>query len=133
MNGSPLRVLVTGARTTTYAQEVYVGERLAFITAPARSAGRPVVIVEGRCKTGGVDQAARLWAELTPGVTGESHPADWARYRKGAGPKRNAAMVALGADLCVAFPGRDSVGTWDCLKQAALAGIPGRVYPLPTT
>lgn len=126
---TPLRILVTGSRETTLEHEVLVGDVLRQITAQRRAAGLPVTVVEGRCKTG-VDLAAQLWAEITDGVADEGHPADWRQYGKRAGMIRNAAMVKLGADLCVAFPGPTSVGTWDCLKKAALAGIPGRVYPL---
>jgi hypothetical protein len=38
-------------------------------------------------------------------------------------------MVALGADICLAFPGPGSIGTWHCIKAAANAGIPVRIYP----
>jgi len=32
-------------------------------------------------------------------------------------------MVALGAKLCIGFPGPRSRGTWDCLEKATNAGI----------
>jgi hypothetical protein len=40
-------------------------------------------------------------------------------------------MASLGAKLCLAFPRKGgSRGTWDCIRKAADAGIPVRIYPL---
>ena len=127
---APLRILVTGSRTTTSEGDGYVWLTLDRICAPTLASGRSVVIVQGECHKGGVDLAARRWAEETASAESEGYPADWKAHGKPAGMIRNGQMVALGADLCVAFPARGSRGTWDCLKQAADAGIPGRVYPL---
>lgn len=55
------------------------------------------------------------------------HPGTLDDYCPGAGPRRNAAMVADGADLCVAFPTAGSRGTWNCVRLAKSAGIPVRV------
>lgn len=125
-----LRVLVTGARRTTPEGASFVARTLARICAAAIGSGQQVIIVQGECHSGGVDLAARRWAEETPGVESEGHPADWDRHGKAAGMIRNGEMVTLDADLCVAFPAKGSRGTWDCLKRAAEAGIPGRVYPI---
>jgi hypothetical protein len=127
---SDFRVLVTGARTTTPRDDAVVIACLKRVCEPALRNGRPVVIIEGECPTGGVDVTARQWASIMPGVAVEKYPAEWHRLGKAAGPTRNQAMVDSGADICLAFPGPDSVGTWDCLKRAARAGIPGRVYPI---
>lgn len=127
---APVRILVTGSRQTTPEDDRHVWATLDRICAPVLAAGRPVVIVQGECHKGGVDLAARRWAEATPGAESEGHPADWNTHGKAAGMIRNGAMVALGAELCVAFPMLGSRGTWDCLKKAAEAGIVGRVYPI---
>jgi hypothetical protein len=76
------------------------------------------------------------------GVKVEVHPARWdvldvpgavvrvnhhgVRYNANAGPIRNAAMVAAGAGMCVAFHRflRQSRGTKDCVRRAIEAGIP---------
>lgn len=52
----------------------------------------------------------------------EVYPAEWDLYGKGAGPRRNAQMLASGADLVVAFPG--GVGTDDMKRRARAAGVP---------
>ena len=65
------------------------------------------------------DHAAMNW-----GWTPERHPADWDRYGKSAGHRRNAHMISLGADVCLAFPLGESVGTRGCMQLAEAAGIP---------
>jgi SLOG family YspA-like protein len=127
----PFRILVTGSRRTTYSDNVFIRSKLEAASAPARVAGRKVVIVEGRCPVGGVDLAAQRWAEgQDSDVVNEGHVANWGSSGR-AGPERNAAMVAAGADLCLAFPRiGQSWGTWDCIRKAAEAGIPVRIWPL---
>lgn len=123
------RILVTGSRETT-AADIALVESVLQRTCRLLTAGRGVIIVQGECPYGGVDLAAKRWAQRTAGATSEGWPAQWAAHGKAAGPMRNAHMVSLGADLCLAFPSVTSTGTWDCLRKAADAGIPGRVYPL---
>jgi hypothetical protein len=64
------------------------------------------------------------------GIPVRKFPADWTKLGKSAGPIRNSEMVKFGADICLAFPDKDSVGTWDCLRKAVAAGIPVRIYPV---
>lgn len=63
------------------------------------------------------------------GMRVEVHPADWDRWGRSAGHRRNAEMVALGADLCLAFPIGASRGTRGCMELARKAGI--RTYNWP--
>lgn len=127
---TPYRVLVTGARVCTPADAALLADQLDRHTVGARVARRPVVIVVGDAD--GIDAAARQWAESHQGVEPDVHRADWKRHGKGAGGLRNQAMVDSGAEIALAFPAPDSVGTWDCLKRAAVTGIPGKVFPLAT-
>lgn len=128
--GQPYRIIVTGWRDATPEDGAYVASVLHVAVRRPLAVGRPVVIVQGKCPRGGVDLAAESWAEATLGVTNEPRPADWKGRGKAAGPIRNGEMVAAGAEICLAFPGPGSSGTWDCIRQAADAGIHVRIYPL---
>lgn len=72
----------------------------------------------------GADQLAYMWAVSRLGevaVTG--FPADWIRFNKSAGPKRNQQMLDEGKpDFVIAFPG--GKGTADMVRRAKRAGVP---------
>jgi hypothetical protein len=109
------RVLVTGSRNfTDYDLMVSSLEALQRLWPDAE-----ITVVHGGAK--GADNLAEA-AAARLGYATESHPADWSKGR-GAGPQRNAAMVALGADLCLAFPIGKSPGTRGCMELARRAGI----------
>ena len=67
-----------------------------------------VLLVHGACPRG-ADVIAAAYAARTPGYWVEAHPEDWHRYGRAAGYRRNAEMIALGADGCAAFIGRQPV------------------------
>ena len=121
MTSKPFRVLVTGSRDWDDMQEL----RYALIHATAIHLPS-VVIVHGACPTG-ADAMAAEWAS-DMGVQAEEHPADWDGLGKGAGPRRNAEMVAAGANVCLAFykHGAGNKGTDHCASLAGKAGIPVR-------
>jgi hypothetical protein len=85
-------------------------------------AKRPItLIIEGGAM--GADRLARSWAieHRIPYVTEEVTKADWDKYGRGAGPRRNGLMLKHKPDGVVAFPGND--GTADMMKQARQAGV----------
>jgi hypothetical protein len=128
------RVLVTGSRSTSPQEARYVHKILqdVHVADILKNGHREMVVIQGECPYGGVDREAKLWAEDgRVAVHSEGYPADWDRHGKAAGPIRNAYMVSLGADLCVAFPAATSRGTWDCIRRASGAGIPVHIWPLP--
>ena len=124
---SDLRIIVTGGRKRDSEDDyALLGERLDDIHEVCR--GMNFVIIQGGCPDG-IDALARRFAHEYD-VPLESYPADWAKYGRAAGPKRNQAMADAGADLCLAFPSRGrSAGTWDMIRRAVAAGIETRIYP----
>jgi YspA, cpYpsA-related SLOG family len=120
MNAETYRVLVTGSREWDDA------EALLFELAGMTLLHPGAVVVHGACPSGADKLAGAAAGQL--GLPQEPHPADWTGYGKSAGFIRNAEMVALGADLCLAFykRGAGNKGTNHCASLAEKAGIPVR-------
>ena len=114
------RVLVTGSRTWT--------DEAAIAAALRQHWDGAAVLVSGACPRGADAIAERLWTGWGGQV--ERHPADWASGRD-AGMRRNAAMVAAGADICLAFIRDHSPGASHTARLAEHAGIPVRRYTHP--
>jgi hypothetical protein len=119
------RIIVTGSRDWPDRRGVW---RALYEQALG---AQSVTVVHGDCPTG-ADRYAREWcAEAKYSdcpVTEERHPADWDRHGKSAGPIRNNEMVALGADVVLAFPLGASRGTRGCMRAADESGIPVITY-----
>ena len=135
----PLRILVTGWRHWPEEHRDVIEDALAAVTAgvlpsgwapPASAvqpdwAGRPIIVRHGMCPYGGADLWADRWA-VEHGHLADRHPADkFGRDMRIAGPLRNTWMVEYGPtpDICLAFPGPGSTGTWDCIRKATRKGI----------
>jgi hypothetical protein len=82
-----------------------------------------VIIIHGACR--GADTLAESYAR-SRGLFVEAYPADWDRYGRSAGPKRNAKMIGI-ANAVVAFWDGNSVGTRDTIERAKQKGIPLRI------
>lgn len=68
----------------------------------------------------GADAMALRWAHRRfPKI---EVTAAWDRGRR-AGPERNRIMLDLMPDRVIAFPGPESVGTWDTINEARRRGI----------
>ena len=116
------RILVTGSRTWTDWRTI-TG---ALIQAHRDlNPDRMPVLVHG-CAAGADFLAAQAARKL--GWEVEDHPADWSARGKAAGFIRNAEMVALGADVCLAFIRDGSRGATHCADTAEKAGIPVRRF-----
>lgn len=140
------RILLTGSRD--WKPEGPVRRALREYVATAQDFGLSPVLVHGACSTGADAIADWLWTSW--GWTPERHPADWdscgpgcpskphrVRRQPGdrlhpgtlrdwcpkAGPRRNRKMVALGADVVLAFPLSERSGTATCMRMAREAGI----------
>lgn len=111
------RVIVTGSRSWPEDDQV-LPETIAHLWLRFPLA----VLVHGGCPRGADRQAGRIWAKL--GGTVEVHKAEWGRYGKPAGYRRNQEMVDAGANLCLAFILDSSPGATHCASRAEVAGIP---------
>lgn len=112
------RILITGSRTWDDANVI--------LEAIDEHGGDYAVVVSGHCPLG-ADAMAEDAAEAL-GMDVELHPADWNQHGKRAGFLRNAEMVNLGADVCLAFIRDDSKGATMTANLAQKAGIPTIIY-----
>lgn len=114
-----MRVIVTGSRRWTNAQRVY--DALSEVY----QRHGPFTLVHGACATG-ADLYAHQWFRVAGhalGVGEIRYRAEWEKYGRAAGPRRNAAMVHAGADLVLAFPLPGGSGTQGTMDLARRAGI----------
>ena len=112
-----MRVIVCGSRG--WADGDVIARALSALPANA-------VIVHGAGR--GADTLAEEAAREL-GLSTEPHPANWGRFGRSAGPRRNAEMAEAGADLCLAFRlDGPSPGTDDMIRKCRSAGIPVEVH-----
>jgi hypothetical protein len=76
-------------------------------------------VIDGGAK--GADNLGRQWG-LSRGKNSQTYNANWSKYGRSAGPKRNTQMLVEGKpDLVVAFSG--GFGTANMIKQAKASGV----------
>ena len=124
------RVIVCGSRG--WVDRGAIASRLALLAAEEADLTIVVGYDPERGRPSGADRLA--YQEATKlGLTVECHPAEWEAYsqrdyerfgRKGAGRKRNEAMAAAGASLCLAYWDGESTGTVDMINRCHDHGIP---------
>lgn len=118
------RVLVTGSRGWQDVAHVH-GVLDAQCRAASTAGYDGLTVVHGAAK--GLDSMVAGWANIRERrgwpVSAEAHPADWARWKKAAGFKRNSRMVELGADVCYAWILNGSRGATACADLAEKFGI----------
>lgn len=118
------RVLVTGSQTWPKPELVHLA--LSFAYCEAVSLGRRMVLVQGACPNGADYHSVDWFSEMVGmgfPISIESHPADWDKFGKSAGYRRNAEMVKLGADVCLAFIHNESKGSSHTANLAEAAEI----------
>ena len=85
-----------------------------------------MIIVSGHCS--GTDLMGERYAKEN-GYEVEIYPAEWKKYGRSAGPKRNKQMVDA-ADFAIAFPGVNGKGTYSMIQYAKQKGIPIKIYQI---
>lgn len=109
-----MRILITGSRDWTDAATIEAA-LLEF------DKSWDVTLMSGACPTG-ADALCEEFAHHA-GWKVEVYPADWDAYGKKAGFIRNAEMVNMGADVCIAFIKNGSKGATMTRDLAQKAGI----------
>jgi hypothetical protein len=108
------RILVCGGRDFNEA------DKIAATLDALHTEHQIAFVIHGNAR--GADYWAGAWAKKRYPLVGEiAVPAEWSKFGKGAGPKRNQKMLGHGPSLVVAFSG--GTGTADMVKRARLAGI----------
>lgn len=120
------RLLVTGSRDWDDVAHVSftLGWALGYLQTPGLR--ETYMLVHGACPTGADAIADQVWTGQNLPV--ERHPADWDTHGRRAGFVRNAEMVALGADVCLAFIRNESKGASMTARLAEQAGIRTLVF-----
>ncbi|MGW6571645.1 DUF2493 domain-containing protein [Streptomyces sp. NPDC054945] len=119
-----MKILVTGSRDWADAEAI---ERAIFrVLYETKTAYGDAVLIHGACPTGADAMAARYATAL--GMVVLAVPAQWDRWGKGAGYIRNAEMVDLDPDVCLAFIRSRSRGASMTADLAESAGVETRRF-----
>lgn len=115
-----MRILICGGRDYDDREELF------YEVTHSVEDWRNAVIISGMARGAdalGVDFAKTYGLELL------EFPADWDRYKKAAGPIRNQQMIDEGKpDIVLAFPTKNSRGTYDMIRRAKSHGIKTIVF-----
>jgi hypothetical protein len=84
-----------------------------------------IIIANGK----GIDRIAEIYA-ISNNIPYSKFETEWIKYKGGAGTITNKAMLTMEPkpDMLIAFPGPNSVGTWDAVRQATQLGIPNYTF-----
>lgn len=117
-----MNIAVVGSRNWPDPKFVY--QRLKEAALEAQAIEEPLRIVSGGAR--GVDTMAANWARAAS-VDLVEYPADWQRYGRSAGYRRNNDIVNA-ADIVIAFQIGGSKGTQHSIDLARQQGKPVAVY-----
>ena len=111
-----MRTIIAGSRSITDIQ--YIRDAIEF------SGFEITKVISGAAK--GVDYLGELWAAENNIFT-ELYPAQWERYGRGAGFKRNALMATKADALIAVWDGKSS-GTHHMIQMANNLGLKVFIY-----
>lgn len=125
------RLLITGSRYATRKHLPIIEFAMGLEIQSTHLPNNDWTLVHGSCHLGGADMIAetiwKLWGlDKIEAHPAQNHPTQDFGSWPGAGPRRNAYMVSLGATRCLAFPlqGEHNKGTLGCMALAKAADIP---------
>lgn len=120
-----MRILICGSRHWTNQDFIY--HTLLDVALESMLQPNEVTIISGGAK--GADTHAENIAKLC-GCMLEVFPANWSKFGKSAGPRRNIQMLDSGVDLVLAFSPdlTKSKGTAHTVREARKRNIPTRVF-----
>lgn len=113
-----MKVLVCGGREYDNAYRVFETLSDLFIRSEKYGRMSEIELVQGGAK--GADFLGRCWARCN-GINHTEIKAEWNKFSRAAGIKRNEKMLSYGPDIVVAFPG--GKGTAHMVKISKEAGI----------
>lgn len=119
-----LKILVTGSRDWTDAR--LIQQEIFRVLYETKTTYNSAALIHGACPTGAdaiADQSGR-----DTGMHVVRVPADWSRWGRKAGYVRNAEMVELEPDICLAFIRNGSRGASITAQLAEAAGIETRRF-----
>lgn len=107
-----MKLIVAGSRD--YNDEAFLYSKLNEVYYTYSELCNIDCIIVGGCR--GVDTIAKQWA-LDLYIPVKEYPADWEKYGKGAGPRRNEEMAKIATHL-IAFKSSKSTGTQNMITLA---------------
>lgn len=113
------KIAISGSRNYPASRSRLVSQ---CITTEYRRYNGDVLFLVGDCPTG-ADFIAKSFLDEKDWPYKE-FKAEWDRYGKAAGPRRNIEMIDYGAEELIAFPDSDSRGTKQCAEYASSLNIP---------
>lgn len=122
-----MRVIITGSRG--WHDRAVIRDALLEYQREAEFAGEELIVVHGHAPNGADAIADRLCTELD--IEKIRVPANWKRYKAGAGPRRNRRMVEEFGPITytLAFrAGGKSSGTDDMITRSLRAGVQTYLY-----
>jgi hypothetical protein len=119
-----LKILVTGSRDWTDARRIQ--EEIFRALYETKTPHDEAALIHGACPSG-ADAIADQYGTDT-GMHVVRVPADWGRWKRRAGFIRNAEMVELEPDICLAFIRNGSRGASMTADLARRAGIETREF-----
>lgn len=121
-----MHVIVAGSRTVS--DYDYVARCLNNILCDAEryEPDDQIVIISGTAK--GADSLGAKWANLNPQIGLIEMPAQWDKYGKSAGYRRNQDMATIASHVIVFWDGK-SKGAKHMIDIAKKRGLPTRVLP----